>query len=433
MQCLTCYNQKMIFKNSLLLAFFSGLSLLLAIVRDRLLAENVGISFTLDLYNASFRIPDLLYGSLLAFISAGTVVPFLTKEDSHGKQISPLHRLITLSSLFLFINASIGLLLFIILPYIAHLIVPGFTTGQREMYVSLTRLLMVQPVLLGLASLFSCYAQLRNEFIRLGVSPLLYSLGIIYGIVYLYPLYGVQGLIIGVVIGALFSLVLQSFSLRSLKSHHFKHVFSWSLTREAIHLALPRSATNIITQVRVVIFHGFATLLGPGYLSAYLFALRIPEAMVQIIQQSATTASIPVLSRDYSERKIDLYKKTVKKYSIALFLIGIGASLLIFLGREGLVALLYGKSTMNALIVYFLGGALLALPFQMLAGYLSISFYSIHDTKSVMIAFLISSLLSVPFLYTSFGTGAFQLIIANVFFWVSTSLMLLFFYMRKKF
>ena len=102
----------MIFRNSLFLAFFSALSLLLGIVRDRLLADNVGISFTLDLYNASFRIPDLLFGSLLAFISAGTVVPFLTKEDNHGKQISPLHRLITLSSLFLFINVSIGLLLF---------------------------------------------------------------------------------------------------------------------------------------------------------------------------------------------------------------------------------------------------------------------------------------------------------------------------------
>jgi putative peptidoglycan lipid II flippase len=422
----------MIFRNSLLLAFFSALSLLLGIVRDRLLADNVGISFTLDLYNASFRIPDLLYGSLLAFISAGTVVPFLTKEDSHGKQISPLHRLITLSSLFLFINVVIGLLLFILLPYIAHLIVPGFTASQREIYVSLTRLLMVQPIIMGLASLFSCYAQLRNEFILLGVSPLLYSLGIIYGILFLYPTYGVKGLIIGVILGALFALFLQAFSLRSLRPHHFKHVFSWSLTKEAVRLAIPRTGTNIISQVRTIIFQSFATLLGPGYLSAYLFALRVPEAVVQIIQQSATTASIPVLSRDFAERKIDSFKIIVRRYSVALFFIGAGLAVLIFLGKEGLVRLLYGENEMNALIVYFLSGALIALPFQMVTGYLSISFYSVHDARSVMIAFLISSVLSIGFLYFGSGDGAERLITANVFFWFASSLILLLFYSRKK-
>ena len=422
----------MIFRNSLFLAFFSALSLLLGIVRDRLLAENVGISFTLDLYNASFRIPDLLYGSILALISAGTVIPFLTKEDNHGKQISPLHRLITLSSLFLFINVTIGILLFVLLPYIAHFIVPGFSTEQREMYVSLTRLLMVQPIIMGLASLFSCYAQLRNEFILLGVSPLLYSLGIIYGVVYLYPVYGVQGLILGVIIGALFSLFLQSFSLRTLRSHHFKHVLSWSLTKEAVRLALPRSGTNIITQVRTITFQSFATLLGPGYLSAYLFALRVTEAVVQIIQQSATTASIPILSRDFTERKIENFKVIVRKYTTALFFIGVVTAVLIFLGKEGLVGLLYGQNEMNILIVYFLSGALIALPFQMVTGYLSISFYSIHDARSVMIAFLISSALSIAFLYFGSGDGAHRLIVANVFFWIATSLLLLIFYGRKK-
>ncbi len=422
----------MIFRNSLLLAFFSALSLMLGIVRDRLLSDYVGISFTLDLYNASFRIPDLLYGALLAFISAGTVVPFLTKEDKDGKQISPLHRLIALSSLFLIINLVVGITLFIMLPYIAHLVVPGFTLEQQGQYVTLTRILMIQPLLIGLASLFSCYAQLRNEFFLLGVSPLLYSIGIIYGIIFLYPTHGAMGLIIGVIVGAVLSLMLQSFSLRSLRSHHFKHMFSWYLTKEAVRLALPRSGTNIITQMRTIIFHGFATVLGPGYLSTYLFALRVTDAVVQIIQQSVTTASIPVLSRDYSEHKIDIYKKIVKKYSIALFACGIAASVVIFTVQESLVSLLYGHSAMNALIIYFLGGALIALPFQMLTGYLSISFYSVHDTKSPLVAFIFASLFAVSLLYSHLFAGSFLLIASNVLFWILASLILLFFYSRKK-
>lgn len=426
------YNQKMIFRNSLLLAFFSTLSLLLGIVRDRLLADYVGIGHVLDLYNISFRIPDLLYGSLLAFISAATVVPFLTKEDTNGHQISPLHRLISLTSLYLAINVVVGFFLFASLPYIAHFIVPTFNEGELAEYVHLTRILMVQPLFLGLASLFSCYAQLRNEFFLLGVSPLLYSFGIIYGILYFYPTYGVDGLIYGVVIGAFLSLLLQAFSLRTLRKHHFKHFFSWHLTKEAIRLALPRTGTNLITQVRVIIFHGFATTLGPGFLSAYLFASRITEAVVQIFQQSFSTASIPVLSKAYAEKRMDAYKGIVKKYTSLLFIAGIFFSSCIFVLQDKVIGLLYGQSNMNHLIAYFLLGALIGLPFQMLNGYLSISFYSIHDAKSVMYAYLGASVIAVIIVKYGTGAGPFMLMLGNLTFWITSTLLLLFFYSRKK-
>jgi peptidoglycan biosynthesis protein MviN/MurJ (putative lipid II flippase) len=71
----------MILKNSIIIAFFSILSVLLGVVRDRLLATHVGIGETLDIYNAAFRIPDLLYAFSLAFVTSATVVPFLTVED----------------------------------------------------------------------------------------------------------------------------------------------------------------------------------------------------------------------------------------------------------------------------------------------------------------------------------------------------------------
>ena len=156
------------------------------------------------------------------------------------------------------------------------------------------------------------------------------------------------------------------------------------------------------------------------------------KIFVQIVQQSVTTASIPVLSREYSENKIDIYKKTVKKYSFILFFSGFFFSAIIFLVRNDLVSLLYGHSTMNILILYFLSGALLALPFQMLAGYISISFYSIHDTKTVMIAYLSSSAVAILFLHYGMGDGAARLMFGNVIFWIMASSMLLHSYRRKE-
>ena len=64
---------------ALLLGGFAFLSQLLGLVRERLLAQYVGVGSSLDVYNASFRIPDLILGIMLSFAAASTVVPFITK------------------------------------------------------------------------------------------------------------------------------------------------------------------------------------------------------------------------------------------------------------------------------------------------------------------------------------------------------------------
>ena len=97
----------MIIKNSMLLAFFGILSIFLGIVRDRLLSTHVGIGPILDIYNASFRLPDFLYALSLAFITAGTVVPFLTVENKSGKLVDSRHKL---SSISLFFAGTVSLM-----------------------------------------------------------------------------------------------------------------------------------------------------------------------------------------------------------------------------------------------------------------------------------------------------------------------------------
>jgi hypothetical protein len=146
------------------LPFFSGVSILLGILRDRLLATFVGVGPVLDVYNASFRIPDLLYASILAFVTAGTVVPFLTKEDKHGHNIDPRHKLSSITLFFGGFMAIVGTLVAVTLPLYAHAIVPGFSQTELTQFIATTRLLLIQPIFLGIISLISCFAQMKNEF-----------------------------------------------------------------------------------------------------------------------------------------------------------------------------------------------------------------------------------------------------------------------------
>lgn len=423
----------MILRNSAILAFFSILSLLLAILRDRLLAGYVGVGPVLDIYNASFRIPDLMYGAVLAFVTSGTVVPFLTKEDKQGNIVDPQAKLASLSLFFIAIMGLLAFLFAVILPYIAHILVPGFSSEQVEIFILTTRLLLVQPILLGITSLISCLAQMKNQFILYGLSPLGYSVGIIFGIVELYPVYGIFGLIYGVLIGTVISLSIQAYSLRGVRLKQVFYASSFSYIRELSSLALPRTGTNVTTQLRQLFFHGFATTLGPGVLSAYLFAQKITDSVVQVIQQSVTTVSIPILSKDITDRNLGSYKALVKRYVVVLGACGVGAGLFLYTFRDVIINILYGVTGSNGLISFFLMGFIVALPFQMMSAYFVISLYSARDSKDVFITYLISSFLAVAAVYLFRSYGKQALVGGYCLFWVTNFLIIYWFYSRKRF
>ena len=422
----------MIFKNSVLLAVFSILSVVLGIFRDRLLSTMVGIGPVLDIYNAAFRIPDFLYALALAFVTSGTVVPFLTVEDKNGHIIDARHKLSSLALFFGGVISLLGLVLAITLPLYAHLIVPGFTESQLETFISVTRIMLIQPVLLGLTSLISCFAQLKNHFVLYGIAPLGYSLGIIFGIMFLFPHYGVYGLIYGVLIGAILSFSIQLFSLRKARMFEVLPYFSWHDVRSLIAVGFPRTGVNVLTQTRVVIFTAFATTLGPGVLSSYLFAQRVTDAISQIIQQSVTTASIPVLSKEFVEHRITEYKKLVKKYVTMLGLVGATFAVVIYFLNDIVVWLLYGDTSYHDLIVFFLGGFLVALPFAMMAGYFSISLYSMKDTKSVLFANFFSTIVAVGICYATQAQGVISLVYAVIIMSITNFLLLFLLYSRKR-
>lgn len=382
----------MIIHNSILLAIFGGASVLLGVVRDRLLAMYVGVGSTLDVYNASFRIPDLIYGLFLAFITSATVVPFLTRENTTKGEHEAEKRF---ASLLFFFSAMMVFLIAVILitlPLYTKFLVPGFSDSQVSQFLITTRLLMFQPLLLGISSLISCFAQLKNEFVYYAIAPLGYSLGIIFGVVFLYGGFGVTGLIVGVLLGAVISLLIQSISM---KRHNFTirlRDVSWMYVRELVTFAFPRSFTNVVSQLRVVFLTAFATTLGPGVLSSFLFAQRVTDAVSQIVSQSVTTASIPILSREHEDGKIKEHEVLVYKYTMLLFSIAVVLGGIIYYARHSIVRILYGHNDANILITQFLVGFLIALPFSMASAYVAIGFYSMKNTSKVFIGNLIGSI-----------------------------------------
>jgi peptidoglycan biosynthesis protein MviN/MurJ (putative lipid II flippase) len=58
----------------------------------------------------------------------------------------------------------LSLLLFVFSPFLINWVAPGFSPGQKELAVLLTRLLLVSPILFGLSSILSGVLQYFNRF-----------------------------------------------------------------------------------------------------------------------------------------------------------------------------------------------------------------------------------------------------------------------------
>jgi putative peptidoglycan lipid II flippase len=167
-----------------ILAAFTVGSQLLALIRDRVLAHQFGAGPELDLYYTAFRIPDVLYVLFASTLSVYVLIPFVSKRLETGADAARafLSQFLTLFIVFYGLVAAIAI---ICAPTVAHFFFPGFT-GSESTLVLLIRILLLQPLLLGISSLFGVVTQLEHRFILYAISPLLYNLGIIIGAVLFY-------------------------------------------------------------------------------------------------------------------------------------------------------------------------------------------------------------------------------------------------------
>ena len=71
---------------AILISFFTVLSKILGLVRDRILASFFGAGPILDSYFASFRIPDLIFNTLILGALASAFVPVFVKLNKKDRE-----------------------------------------------------------------------------------------------------------------------------------------------------------------------------------------------------------------------------------------------------------------------------------------------------------------------------------------------------------
>jgi len=335
---------------ALLLGFFTLLSQVLALFRDRAIAHFVGPSASLDAYYAAFRVPDLIFISIASLASITVLIPFIvSRMDGEKVTIEARRFLNDIFTVFLGVMILVSIVAYFLMPYlIAHFIAPGFSDTLQLKVVMLSRIMLLSPILMGLSNLFGTVTQLFRKFFIFSLSPVLYNLGIIIGVVFLYPILGIYGLGAGVALGALMHFLIQlmaswkcGFTPKFSLSVNFKDI------KNAAMLSLPRTLGLSFNSIALISIIAMASFLKSGSISVFNFSFNLQSVPLNIIGISYAVAAFPTLTRSFTTGKLDQFKLHLKATARQIIFWSLPITFLFIVLRAQIVRVILGSGSFS--------------------------------------------------------------------------------------
>lgn len=283
-----------------LLGFFTLLSQILALVRDRLLAGTFGASRSLDIYYAAFRIPDFIFISVGSMVSISVLIPFLADKMRSGAEEGKRF-ISTIFSFFFLLIIVVCAAAFFAVPKLNSLIFPGFSGQSLAQVTSLTRILLLSPILLGLSNLLGTLTQMHRRFFLYSASPIIYNISIIAGVLFLYPMFGLSGLAYGVIVGAFLHFAIQiPFILENGLFPHLSFKFDFGEIRRVLFMSLPRTFALGSDSISIIFILSIASLMAGGSIAIFTFSYNLQSVPLSIVGVSYSLAAFPILAKYFS-------------------------------------------------------------------------------------------------------------------------------------
>jgi len=393
---------KTIAGSALVISGATLLSRIVGLLRDRVLANQFGAGNILDAYYAAFKIPDLIYNLLVVGALSAGFIPVFTKlffqKDDGGKEAWDLTN--NIINIMAILMLALGIIGVVFTPFLAPLIAPGFTLENREITVSLMRIMFFSPLLFGVSMIFGGVLQSLRRFFLFSVAPLFYNLGIILGAIYLTKYFGINGLALGVVLGAFLHMIIQYYGAYQ-AGFRFKKIFN-PKDKETItigKLMIPRTAGLAIAQIDLLVITFLASFLPVGSLAIYTLANNLQAVPIGLIGIPFALAVFPVLSKLAAQDNMDGFTKQYLSSAKQIIFLVFPLVIIYLTLNLQIVRLVLGSGSFtwqNTLLTsktlaYFSLGMLA----QSLTPLLARAFYSLSNTKTPFYVALVAEIVTI--------------------------------------
>jgi putative peptidoglycan lipid II flippase len=282
-------------------------------------------------------------------------VPVLTERLAH-EQTEEARRIfngVMTAALLLLVGGV--LLLEALAPLVVNLVAGSRGASDRATALTLTRIILVQPLFLGLGGFSIGVMNAYRRFRPISIAPIAYNAAMIFAALVLVQIplggsrLGVVGLAIGVVLAGLMHLVVQVPSLRSLgwKVLSFSDLRHPGVRRVAA-LMFPISLGLTASQINIAVDRYLGVGLPAGGISALYFAGNLVGVPIGVFTSALAVVMFPYFARHAALGEIDaLRHRATLAVRLNLFVMIPAAVGLIVLGPQ-IVALLFQHGSFSA-------------------------------------------------------------------------------------
>ena len=370
------------------------ISAALGAVRQVLFNSQFGAGADASAFYAAIRLPDAVFSLIAGGALSSAMIPVLlatTRED--GSQAAG-----RLSSLVL--NSLLAALALVVLVgeatapgFVRHVLAPGFDAATGDRTVALTRLMLVQPLILAAGSVATAVLNSRNRFLLTGASVATHNVGLIAGILAtrVHPDLGIYGPALGVLAGAAMQAVIL---LPALARGDFRYRpaidFGDPRLRQTVALLIPNGLAVGVAYSGFIVDTAFASKAGQAAaLPAVQNAFMLVGLPIALLGQAVGQSAFPRLAAHADAAEWDRLVRTLLRSLGAATALALPALAgLILLGRPVIRVLFEhgrfggaaGTLTYDVLAVYAIG-----LPAYVGVELLARTLIALRDTRTPLL------------------------------------------------
>jgi len=366
---------------------------LISLVQTLIIAQAFGVGSELDAYVAANRIPELIVilisGGALTHAFIPIFSSFLAKGDLDSAWKLSSNLISTIFALALLISAVV----FLLAPWLVREVVaPGFDAETAQNTVDMMRILLLSTIIFAISGIFSGILNSHQHFLLPALAPIMFDIGILAGVLFLLPRFGVHGIAFGAVLGAALHFSIQ---LPGLIRYRMKWRFELGLRNpqlwHVIRLMLPRIGGLGVFSLNFLVMNNIASRLGVGSVSALDWGWRLMQIPQTLLGTAMGIVIFPTLAA-LSEMNDLTGKRDAMSGALRFILISSIPSAigLIVLGRPLISLLERGAfdASASALVYSTLSMFTLGLIVHSALEVIARSFYADKDTLTPLFAAL---------------------------------------------
>lgn len=410
-----------------LIAIGNIASRVLGLVRESVIASQFGRN--VDTFTAASSIPTIIYDLLVNGAISAALVPVFS-EYAEGDEREFWRVASTVINLTLIVISTLVALLIWQAPLAIGVLAGGFPEAIRDESTQMVRLLLPAVIFMGLSGLITALLYARQRFLLPAFNTSAYNGGIIIGALLLTPLFGPFSLVAGVLIGALFQVLLQ---LPGLRGMAYQPVLDLQHpgVRKILKLYAPVAMGIAFSVAGIVLDRNLASHVGDNALTIMRYATTLIQFPLGLVATAVSFAVLPTLSRQASAGDDDAFRNTLAMGIKVVLLLIVPAALGLAALSSPITAAIFQRGKFGATdtgevaraLLYYLPGMPAAAIDQMLL----FAFYAHKRTLAPNLvqggAVAIYAVTAFSLLALDMGVGA--LILGNSAQWIGHMLILL--------